>query len=168
WATPCLTNPPALGWPIPHASHPSAHSLPLGHLPWAIPSPTSPLCWAGPYPMPPIPRPTHCPCAISHPLAHPLPFGHLPWASPYPTAPIPRPTHCFLAPTQHHQVSIHWPTHYLLLLFSVTYSILLHPQLLDPWPTHTLRPTPFLGSPIGHGKYFPSAHPIPTAPPPPR
>ncbi|KIK76223.1 hypothetical protein PAXRUDRAFT_782741, partial [Paxillus rubicundulus Ve08.2h10] len=88
------------------------------------------------------------------------------------TAPIPRPIHPILVPlpqpTRHHQVSIHWPTHYLLLLFSVTYSILLHPQLLDPWPTHTLQPTPFLGSPIGHGKYFPLAHPIPTAPPPPR
>ncbi|KIK84667.1 hypothetical protein PAXRUDRAFT_803349, partial [Paxillus rubicundulus Ve08.2h10] len=141
-------------------SHPSAHPLPFGHLPWASPYPTAPIPW-----------PTHCLLAVSHGPPHPQ-RTPICWAGPYPTAPIPRLIHPILVPlpqhTQHHQVSIHWPTHYLLLLFSVTYSILLHPQLLDPWPTHTLWPTPFLGSPIGHGKYFPSAHPIPTAPPPPR
>ncbi|KIK75750.1 hypothetical protein PAXRUDRAFT_784661, partial [Paxillus rubicundulus Ve08.2h10] len=117
----------------------------------------------------------------SYPLAHPLPLCHPPWAAPLPMSPQPtyltciclsQPIHPILVPlprpTRHHQVSIHWPTHYLPLHFSVTYSILLHPQLLDPWPAHTLQTTPFLGSPIGHGKYFPSAHPIPTAPPPPQ
>ncbi|KIK77014.1 hypothetical protein PAXRUDRAFT_779378, partial [Paxillus rubicundulus Ve08.2h10] len=76
-------------------------------------------------------------------------------------APLPR-------PTRRHQVSIPWPTHCRPLHFSVTYSILLHVQLLDPWPPHTLRPTPSLGPPIDHGKLCPWAHPIATAPPPPR
>ncbi|KIK74029.1 hypothetical protein PAXRUDRAFT_176871, partial [Paxillus rubicundulus Ve08.2h10] len=32
-----------LGQPIPHGSHPLAHTLPLGHLPWASLCPTAPI-----------------------------------------------------------------------------------------------------------------------------
>ncbi|KIK75174.1 hypothetical protein PAXRUDRAFT_787019, partial [Paxillus rubicundulus Ve08.2h10] len=111
----------------------------------------------------------------SHFLAHPSPLFHPPWAALLPTShplvALPWPTCltciCLSWPIHPILVSISWPTHYLPLHFSVIYSMFLHPQLLDPWPAHTLWPTPFLGSLLGHWKYFPSAHPIAIAPPPP-
>ncbi|KIK99570.1 hypothetical protein PAXRUDRAFT_786694, partial [Paxillus rubicundulus Ve08.2h10] len=52
-----------------------------------------------------------------------------------------------LAPTQHFWVLIPWPTHYIALHFSLTYSILLHPQLLA------------LGHRMHYGQLNPWAHP---------
>ncbi|KIK92254.1 hypothetical protein PAXRUDRAFT_793734, partial [Paxillus rubicundulus Ve08.2h10] len=132
------------------------HPIPYEH-PFSGPAHTPQLPSLSPH-IAPLPSPMGCPVPYEPsfscpPLAH-LSHTHLPQLahSSHPgTTPSAHPTQLGFNQLAH-------PLH-----FSVTYSILSHPPSLDPWPPHTLWPTPSLGSPIGHGKHFPSAHPMPMA-----
>ncbi|KIK78978.1 hypothetical protein PAXRUDRAFT_771118, partial [Paxillus rubicundulus Ve08.2h10] len=100
-------DPPLLDQPIPHSSHSSAHLSPLGHPPWATLSPMSP-------------PPMGCPMFFSPPIAHcPSTMGHLIFYKPslhgLPHVPLTiKPLGP--APTQHFQILIPWPTHYIPVL----------------------------------------------------